>query len=211
MQYIKRDLERVVLQASEENPAVIITGSRQIGKTTMLQKLMKGTTRNYVTLDDLTERALAQNDPEMFLQLHKPPILIDEVQYAPQLFTYIKIHADRNQRPGDFWMTGSQSFKLMKLAGESLVGRACILHMCTMSQNELYGNGENLPFTLNQDALQMRIAARTPADTPAIYERIFRGSMPALTSGHVSNRNLFYSSYLQTYIERDIRELDGDI
>ena len=211
MQYIKRDLEHVVLQASEEYPAVIITGSRQIGKTTMLQKLMKGTTRNYVTLDDLTERALAQNDPEMFLQLHKPPILIDEVQYAPQLFTYIKIHADRNQRPGDFWMTGSQSFKLMKLAGESLVGRACILHMCTMSQNELYGNGENLPFTLNQDALQMRIATHTPADTPAIYERIFRGSMPALTSGHVSNRNLFYSSYLQTYIERDIRELDGDI
>ena len=198
MQYIKRDLERVVLQASEEYPAVIITGSRQIGKTTMLQKLMKGTTRNYVTLDDLTERALAQNDPEMFLQLHKPPILIDEVQYAPQLFTYIKIHADRNQRPGDFWMTGSQSFKLMKLAGESLVGRACILHMCTMSQNELYGNGENLPFTLNQDALQMRIAARTPADTPAIYERIFRGSMPALTSGHVSNRNLFYSSYIES-------------
>ena len=211
MQYIKRDLERVVLQASEEYPAVIIPGSRQIGKTTMLQKLMQGTTRNYVTLDDLTERALAQNDPEMFLQLHKPPILIDEVQYAPQLFTYIKIHADRNQRPGDFWMTGSQPFKLMKLVGESLVGRACILHMCTMSQNELYGNGENLPFTLNQDTLQMRIAARTPADTPAIYERIFRGSMPALASGHVSNRNLFYSSYLQTYIERDIRELDGDI
>ena len=211
MQYIKRDLERVVLQASEEYPAVIITGSRQIGKTTMLQKLMKGTTRSYVTLDDLTERALAQNDPEMFLQLHKPPVLIDEVQYAPQLFTYIKIHADRDQRPGDFWMTGSQSFKLMKLAGESLAGRACILHMCTMSQNELYGSGKNLPFTLDLDALQARIAARTPADTPAIFERIFRGSMPAMTSGRISNRNLFYSSYLQTYIERDIRELYGGI
>lgn len=211
MQYIKRDLERVVLQASEEYPAVIITGSRQIGKTTMLQKLMKGTTRSYVTLDDLTERALAQNDPEMFLQLHKPPVLIDEVQYAPQLFTYIKIHADRDQRPGDFWMTGSQSFKLMKLAGESLAGRACILHMCVMSQNELYGSGKNLPFTLDLDALQARIAARTPADTPAIFERIFRGSMPAMTSGRISNRNLFYSSYLQTYIERDIRELYGGI
>ena len=84
MQYIRRDLERVVLQASKEYPAVILTGSRQIGKTTMLQKLMEGTARNYVTLDDLTERALAQSDPEMFLQLHKPPILIDEVQYAPQ-------------------------------------------------------------------------------------------------------------------------------
>lgn len=211
MQYIKRDLERIVLQASEEYPAVILTGSRQIGKTTMLQKLMEGTARNYVTLDDLTERALAQSDPEMFLQLHKPPILIDEVQYAPQLFTYIKIYADCDQRPGDFWMTGSQSFKLMKLAGESLAGRACILHMCTMSQNELYGSGENLPFTLELEALQMRIASRTPADTPAIFERIFRGSMPAMTSGRISNRNLFYSSYLQTYIERDIRELDGGI
>ena len=177
----------------------------------MLQKLMKGTTRSYVTLDDLTERALAQNDPEMFLQLHKPPVLIDEVQYAPQLFTYIKIHADRDQRPGDFWMTGSQSFKLMKLTGESLAGRACILHMCVMSQNELYGSGKNLPFTLDLDALQARIAARTPADTPAIFERIFRGSMPAMTSGRISNRNLFYSSYLQTFIERDIRELYGGI
>lgn len=211
MSYIKRDLEKVILEASNEYPAVIVTGPRQVGKTTMLQKLMAETNRSYVTLDDLNERALAQTDPEMFFQMHKPPILIDEVQYAPQLFTYIKIHADRNQRPGDFWMTGSQAFKLMKLAGESLVGRACILHMSTMSQNELYGAGPNKPFSLQLDALQERVSSRISADTPAMFERIFKGSMPAMASGRISNRNLFYSSYLQTYIERDIRELNGAI
>lgn len=211
MSYIKRDLEKVIIEASSEYPAIIVTGPRQVGKTTMLQKLMEGTGRCYVTLDDLNERALAQNDPEMFFQMHKPPILIDEVQYAPQLFTYIKIQADRNQQPGDFWMTGSQAFKLMKLAGESLAGRACILHMSTMSQNELYGNSENKPFSLQLDTLQERVTSHAAADTPAMYERIFRGSMPAMASGRVSNRNLFYSSYLQTYIERDIRELGGAI
>ena len=211
MSYIKRDLESVIMQANEEYPAIIVTGPRQVGKTTMLQKLMEGTNRCYVTLDDLNERALAQSDPEMFFQMHKPPILIDEVQYAPQLFTYIKIYADRDKRPGDFWMTGSQTFKLMKLAGESLAGRACILHMSTMSQNELYGSGENKPFTLDLNDLQRRISSRSPADTPEMFGRIFKGSMPALASGRVSNRNLYYSSYIQTYIERDIRELNGAI
>lgn len=211
MSYIKRDLESVIMQANEEYPAIIVTGPRQVGKTTMLQKLMEGTNRCYVTLDDLNERALAQSDPEMFFQMHKPPILIDEVQYAPQLFTYIKIYADRDKRTGDFWMTGSQTFKLMKLAGESLAGRACILHMPTMSQNELYGSGENKPFTLDLNDLQQRISSRSPADTPEMFGRIFKGSMPAIASGRVSNRNLYYSSYIQTYIERDIRELNGAI
>ncbi len=211
MSYMKRDLEKIVLETTQEYPVIIVTGPRQVGKTTMLQYLMKGSSRGYVTLDDLNERMLAKNDPEMFLQMHKPPVLIDEVQYAPELFPYIKIQADRHQRAGEFWLTGSQAFKLMKLAGESLAGRACILHMSTMSQNELYGNGENLPFTLTVDALQERISHRTAIDTPAMFERIFRGSMPALASGKNTNRNLFYSSYLQTYVERDIRDLDGAI
>jgi hypothetical protein len=89
----------------------------------MLQKLMEGTDRNYITLDDLNDRQLAQNDPEIFFQLHKPPVLIDEVQYAPELFPYIKILIGKNKKPGEFWLTGSQTFGLMKLAGESLAGR----------------------------------------------------------------------------------------
>ena len=98
MGYMKRSLEKVVMEACNEYQVIIVTGPRQVGKTTMLQKLMEGTNRSYVTLDDLNERALAQSDPEMFFQMHKPPILIDEVQYAPQLFTYNKILADRDRR-----------------------------------------------------------------------------------------------------------------
>ena len=83
MSYIVRNLEKVVLEVTEEYPVVLVTGPRQVGKTTMLQKLMEGTERSYVTLDDLNERNLAKTDPELFLQLHKPPILVDEVQYVP--------------------------------------------------------------------------------------------------------------------------------
>ena len=114
MKYLKRSLESIVREASAEYPVVLVTGPRQVGKTTMLQKLMEDTDRSYVSLDDLNERALAKNDPELFLQIHKPPVLIDEVQYAPELFTYIKIIADRMKEPGAFWLTGSQAFKLME-------------------------------------------------------------------------------------------------
>ena len=89
---------------------MLVTGPRQVGKTTMLQRLMEGTGRSYVSLDDLNERNLAKTDPELFLQLHKPPILIDEVQYAPELFAYIKIYVDKYHNPSDFWLTGSQLF-----------------------------------------------------------------------------------------------------
>ena len=107
MSYIRRSLEKIVLQVTKEYPVVLLSGPRQVGKTTMLKKLMEGTERNYVSLDDLQERELARTDPELFLQLHKPPILIDEVQYAPELFPYIKIIVDKEQKKGDFWLTGS--------------------------------------------------------------------------------------------------------
>ena len=211
MSYIHRELEEVMLSVTKEWPVVIVTGSRQVGKTTMLQHLMEGTGRNYVTLDDISERAVAQSDPAMFLQLHKPPILIDEVQYAPQLFSRIKQLADQDKIPGAYWLTGSQTFRLMRLAGESLAGRACILRMSSLSQGEMYGSGSASPFSVELEELLERAKIRALADTPAMYDRIFKGSMPALASGEVSNRNLFYSSYLQTYIERDIRDISGDI
>jgi len=210
MNYIPRSLESVVMQVSKEYPAVLVTGPRQVGKTTMLQKLMEGTDRGYVSLDDLNERALAKTDPEMFFQLHKPPILIDEVQYAPELFTYIKIYADKTAVPGAFWMTGSQAFKLMKGVRESLAGRVAVLSMTSLSQAEISGTVPE-PFTVELPALTRRKAGRSPLDTPAIYQRIFNGSMPAIVSGRTSNRQIFYSSYLSTYIERDVRELSDAI
>ncbi|MCQ2554765.1 MAG: ATP-binding protein [Clostridia bacterium] len=210
MKYISRSLEKVVLEVTNEYPVVLVTGPRQVGKTTMLQKLMEGTDRGYVSLDDLNERALAKNDPEMFLQIHKPPVLIDEVQYAPELFTYIKIYADKYHEPGAFWLTGSQIFKLMKGVQESLAGRVAVLSMNALSQAEIDGADES-PFVVDYEKLSQRKAGRAELDTPAVFERIFRGSMPAIISGKNSNRQIFYSSYLSTYIERDVRELSDSI
>ena len=136
----------------------------------------------------------------MFFQMHKPPLLIDEVQYAPELLIYVKILADRDHRPGDFWLTVSQAFHLTELAGESLAGWACLLHMTTLSQSELYGDGFGKPLTLSVDALQERVKHRRPTETPEMFQRIFRGSMPALASGAITKRNRFYSSYIAIYI-----------
>ena len=207
MNYIKRNLESVVCQVTKEYPVVLVTGPRQVGKTTMLQKLMEGTNRGYVTLDDLNERAIAKTDPELFLQLHKPPVLIDEVQYAPELFTYIK---DKNHEPGAFWLTGSQVFKLMRGVQESLAGRVAVLSLTSLSQAEIVG-GETEPFTIELEALAARKESRKEIDTRGIFERIYKGSMPAIVSGTNSNSQIFYSSYLTTYIERDVRELSDAI
>lgn len=210
MNYITRNLESVVIQVTKEYPVVLVTGPRQVGKTTMLKKLMEGTDRGYVTLDDLNERSIAKTDPELFLQLHKPPVLIDEVQYAPELFTYIKVHVDRNHAPGAFWLTGSQVFKLMQGVRESLAGRVAALSLTSLSQAEISG-GEMEPFTIDMEALSARKANRKEADVRGIFERIYRGSMPAIVSGANSNSQIFYNSYLTTYIERDVRELSDAI
>jgi uncharacterized protein len=210
MNYIKRNLENVVRQVTREYPVLLVTGPRQVGKTTMLQKLMEGTERGYVTLDDLNERNIAKTDPELFLQLHKPPVLIDEVQYAPELFTYIKIYVDKNHEPGAFWLTGSQVFKLMQGVQESLAGRVAVLSLTSLSQAEISG-GTMKPFTVDLEDLSERQKEREQADTREIFERIYQGSMPAIVSGINSNSQLFYSSYLSTYIERDVRELSDAI
>ena len=210
MEYISRNLEAVVMQVTKEFPAVFVTGPRQVGKTTMLKKLMEGTDRKYVSLDDLNERSLAKNDPELFLQAHKPPVLIDEVQYAPELFPYIKIYADSHHEPGAFWLTGSQVFQMMKGVQESLAGRVAVLSMTSLAQAELSG-ASMTPFEVDLEALTEREKLRIPADMQGIFERIYRGSMPAIVSGRNTNSQIFYSSYLSTYIERDVRLLSDAI
>lgn len=205
MAYIKRDIEDKIIALSKEYSCILITGPRQVGKTTVLKQLMDSD-REYVTLDDLEERGLAKRDPAMFLQMHSTPIMIDEVQYAPEIFSYIKIQIDNGAAPGTYWLTGSQAFKLMELAQESLAGRVAILHMPSLSQHEIYGTGDCAPFTLALSSLKARERANAPADLAQMYERIWKGSMPGLVSGKFSDRDVFYSSYLQTYIDRDVKE-----
>lgn len=205
MAYIKRDIEDKIISLSREYSCILITGPRQVGKTTVLCQLMDEN-REYVTLDDLDERSLAKRDPAMFLQIHATPIMVDEVQYAPELFSYIKMEIDKGAAPGTYWLTGSQAFKLMELAQESLAGRVAILHMSSLSQHEIYGSGICTPFALNLDRLKEREKTNAPADIAQIYDRIWKGAMPGLASGKFSDRDVFYSSYLQTYIDRDVKE-----
>lgn len=206
MNYIKRDLENKIISLSKEYYCILITGPRQVGKTTVLKQLADSS-REYVTLDDLDERRLAKNDPAMFLQMHAQPVLIDEVQYAPELFSYIKIAVDNGAQAGSFWLTGSQVFKLMELAQESLAGRIAILHMTSLSQHEIYGDSDITPFSVDLEVLKKRKKTNAPADISQMYERIWNGSMPGLASGKFTDRDVFYNSYLQTYIERDVSEL----
>ncbi|MDR1870149.1 MAG: ATP-binding protein [Treponema sp.] len=211
--YINRHLKDAFLRASAEYPAILLTGPRQTGKTTLLKRLMdaEGRNRTYVSLDDYDALTIALGDPVMFFQTYKPPLLIDEVQYAPGLFTGIKRLIDKGAVPGDFWMTGSQLFKMMKGVQESLAGRLALFHLSPLSQQEIFPNFEPGVFKPDYQLLLSRQEKTAPLAAVDIYERIFRGSMPALISGKFSDRDLYYSSYVKTYLERDIRDIASGI
>lgn len=212
MAYILRHMEFKIEELSKTWSAILLTGPRQSGKTTMLRQLAdkENIGRKYVSLDDLSIRELARSDPKMFLQLYSPPVLIDEVQYAPALFTYIKIYIDEHHNPGDFWLTGSQIFRLMNGVQESLAGRVALLHMSPLSQREIIGAPPQ-PFTTDFQELLQSSREIKAITTPKLFERIWKGSMPGVCGNISEDRNVYYSSYLSTYIERDVRELSGAI
>ena len=202
--YIKRSLEKRITDASGQFGALIVTGPRQVGKTTLLRHLA-GNDREYVTLDDPVEREAAVYEPAMFMERHRPPVIIDEIQYAPNLFPYIKMHVDARQCKGDFWLTGSQKFHMMKNISESLAGRIAVMEMRGLSQSEI-GGYENDAFTCDHTIMSKRFKEREPLSLEQVYGRIFNGSMPEAYTGGF-DRNGYYSSYVNTYLERDIKSL----
>ncbi len=211
--YITRHMEKPVMELNEQYPVLLLTGPRQVGKTTMLEHLIEveGKGRKKASLDDLTLRELAKTDPKMFFQLYQPPLLIDEVQYAPELFPYIKIMVDERHQPGDFWLTGSQLFKMMEGVQESLAGRVALLHLSPLSQSEIMKRPPEPPFSLELPLLSERQNGRQMLNTPEVFQHIHQGGMPALVTGTYSNASIFYSSYIDTYMERDVRRLSNDI
>lgn len=200
--YKQRTLSSFFKKADQQFPVLLITGPRQVGKTTFLQH-QKEDARQYVSLDDPLVRDLAKSDPALFLQRFPPPVLIDEIQYAPELLPLIKLRVDQDRRPGQFWLTGSQQFHLMQGVSESLAGRIGILHLQGFSRREQSGLPDSPPFLpRNYPDTKM-----PPLALKALYEEIWRGSFPDLTEHPEKDRDLFYNSYVQTYIQRDVRDL----
>ena len=200
--YIKRSLEDRVKYLAKHFPVVMVCGSRQVGKTTLLRKIAdENKTINYVTLDYPRIRQLAKEDPELFLQQYSAPLIIDEIQYAPELLQYIKIKVDEIDGNGQYYLTGSQMFHMMNEVSESLAGRVGVLSMYSLSRAEIEGR-DSIPFN------PANITNIESSDTISnIFDMIIRGGMPQIVSDPDLSYEDYYGSYIQTYIERDIRDL----
>lgn len=205
--YIRRTLDPHFREAAAHFPVMLLTGARQVGKTTFLREIA-GDERTYISLDDPRVVELARTDPALLLQRHPGPVLIDEIQYAPGLLPHIKLAVDRERRPGRFWLTGSQQFHLMREVAESLAGRVGIVHLLGLSRREQDGQADRHgPFMPAPDDLAARLGDAVPLPLPELYRRIWRGAYPALISDPGLDRDLYFSSYVQTYLQRDVRDL----
>lgn len=203
--YIKRHIEGAVLEREKMKGAVVVTGARQVGKTTLLKNLKKDIP--YLTLDDLRVQRAALEEPSAFFESNPPPLFVDEVQYAPDLFHYIKIILDETRKKGAFFLTGSQTFHLMENVTESLAGRAAVLELLGLSSREIKGESWNLPFLSTSEYLANRATCSHAFTKKDIWRDIHRGSMPELIVEQDYDWQAFYSDYVKTYIERDVRKL----
>ncbi len=210
MKYITRAMEKVVLKASSQYPVVMVCGQRQTGKSTMLRHIAEPD-RVYVSFDKAEVRQLAENDPALFFETYGHKLLIDEFQRVPSILLEIKDIVDNAEYKGEkaegmFWLTGSQRFRMMKSISETLAGRVAVLTMLPLSEREIYG-GESVPFVPDVEILKKKTyEKKTQKD---IFEDIFRGGMPKIVSNPEIDRDLYYSSYMDTYIERDVGLLEG--
>jgi hypothetical protein len=207
--YIQRTLEKTIKRASGFFPVILITGPRQVGKTTVLENCGVGSgtqkNRTCISLDNTEIRELAQQDPQKFLERYQAPLLIDEIQYAPQLLPYIKAIVDKEKKKGMYWLTGSQQFNLMANVTESLAGRVGILNLQGFSQTEKNKLPDTVPFLPVKKLLMAK--EKTNKGTKGLFHQIWKGSYPALFKGKDNDWKLFYDSYLQTYIERDVKQI----
>ena len=215
-EYKTRSIETTLNKMINKFPVILITGARQVGKTTLLNHLQQeNSSINYVSLDNMLLRAQANEDPELFLRSYETPLIIDEFQYAPNLLTYIKIKVDESRKKSMFetkeevgtlyYLTGSQVFETMKDVSESLAGRVAILDLYGFSTREI-NNEKDITFIPDIELLRER--KKLPILTmPKLFERIINGSYPDVVNATKEIREKFYESYIRTYIERDVRKL----
>lgn len=207
--YIQRHLESQIREASKFYPVVMVCGQRQVGKSTMLNHI-KEKERRYVTLDDGNARRLAEKDPALFFETYGFPLLIDEFQRVPSILLEMKRIVDKKALEGEdnngmYWLTGSQKFKMMKDVSESLAGRIAVFDMSGLSAAEIEGREAGVFYPVVEE-LRRRVQNYQPKTIHEIYEQIFRGGMPKLIATKL-DRERFYTDYINTYLERDIKEL----
>lgn len=202
--YISRSIEKVIADTMKTFKVALVTGPRQVGKSTTLKYLLQGNEYGYVSLDDYSELEIAKNDPKLFFLNHPGKLVIDEIQYAPELFREIKLIVDRSDEYGQFILTGSQNFSLMQGITESLVGRVGIIHMDGLSMREILKEDFNYPMLPDEGYLKQE---RKSIAGIELWERIYRGSLPELTKNPQINKEQYYASYVSTYLERDVRSI----
>lgn len=200
--YISRHIESVINECLNQFSVLLVTGPRQVGKTTLLQHTCNGF--NYITFDDPIILNEAIEESNLFIINNQPPLLIDEVQYAPQILRYLKIYVDKTKTKGMFALTGSQAFNLMKNVSETLSGRMAIIELSGLSLREMFNVNFFKPFIPNTDYIEER--KKYLVEYQSIWQIIHRGSMPELHNNNI-NWERYYSSYIKTYLERDVRQL----
>lgn len=203
--YIKRHAEKTIDTLSKMFGAVLVSGPRQVGKTTLLQKKTQGIP--YLTLDDPILLASAVEQSNTFFKDNPPPVFIDEIQYAPSLFPQMKLLIDQGRKKGQFFMSGSQQFKMMRNVGESLAGRLGLMTLLGLSLREISGASFDQPFVPTTEYFAARKDDMRPISYEEVWKAIHRGSMPELCAHPDFDWQMFYGAYVKTYIERDVRDL----
>lgn len=204
MGYIKRNVESTIAKAGKMFSAVLVTGARQVGKTTLLKHIASDVP--YITLDDPILLQSSLEESGSFFKTNPPPVIVDEIQYAPGLFSYIKMIADESGKKGQFYLTGSQQFKMMKNVSESLAGRIGIINLLGLSLREIKHDSFEGCFIPTEEYFEKRKMSIQNVDYKEIWNIIHRGSMPAMYAQDI-DWQMFYAAYTKTYIERDVREL----
>lgn len=203
MAYIQRELERKFLAADRFFKVILVIGARQVGKSTMLRHLAEEQERTIVTMDDDFVRELALHDPRLFFQTYKPPILIDEIQKAPNLLEHIKVMCDASEERGRFWLTGSRRRKIMERSQESLAGRLGILRLFGLSQREKMGVLDPAPLDFSMDCLLQRKASLPDNDILTVFEHIWKGGFADVQNASEEMAQAYYQSYIDNYLIAD--------